>query len=324
MKDDLVSIVVPIYNVEKYLKQCIESLINQTYKNIEIILVNDGSQDNCSSICNNYAYNDKRIKLINKENGGLSSARNAGIDIAKGKYICFVDGDDFVNEEYIQIMYNKIKKNKADIVICNYQRVVDIKDINKNGNSEKEWILSGKEECKNIYNKSKYVYTIVAWNKLYKMEMWKNIKFPVGKVHEDEFITYKLLYNSNRVINLEKKLYYYRIVPNSIMNKKINETKLNALEALEERINFFKEKEDIELKNLTVLRLECTSLRIAFKYKMANMNELSDYCYDVFKKYYKVAKKIKKISFIQRSQLFMAFYFKKIYFKLYKLLKWSR
>ena len=135
--EDLISVVVPIYNVEKYLKTCIETIIKQTYKNIEIILVNDGSTDNSLQICNEFKEKEKRIKVINKKNGGLSDARNIGLKKAKGKYICFIDSDDFINEKYIEELHSLIIKNNAQIAICSFE------NVNEFGESiyKKEWWL---------------------------------------------------------------------------------------------------------------------------------------------------------------------------------------
>ena len=119
--EQLVSIIVPIYNVEKYIKECIDSIINQTYKNLEIILVDDGSPDCCPKICDEYSKKDKRIKVIHKENGGLSSARNAGLDVAKGEYVSFIDSDDVVDEKFIETLYNLCIENNCDISECNFQ-----------------------------------------------------------------------------------------------------------------------------------------------------------------------------------------------------------
>lgn len=131
MKEDLISIIVPVYKVENYLSKCLDSMICQTYKNIEIILVDDGSPDNSGKICDDYAKKDSRIKVIHKENGGLSDARNAGLKIATGKYIGFVDSDDYISVEMYEKLYNQAKKEDADIACCNYYRVKMEKNLIK-------------------------------------------------------------------------------------------------------------------------------------------------------------------------------------------------
>ena len=146
MEEDLITIVIPIYKVENYLDKCVKSVINQTYKNLEIILVDDGSPDNCPKKCDEYEKKDTRIKVIHKENGGLSDARNAGIDIAKGKYITFIDSDDYIDSDYVETYYNKIKNCNYDVVVGGYKRVVDdkVKFILKLKNEEfSKYIVTG-------------------------------------------------------------------------------------------------------------------------------------------------------------------------------------
>lgn len=252
---ELVSIVLPIYNVEKYLRKCIETVINQTYTNVEIILVNDGSIDNSLEICKEFKEKDKRIKIINKKNGGLSDARNVGLKNAQGKYICFIDSDDFISEKYIEELHNLIVENNAQIAVCSFENV----DEDEKSISKKEIIsqvISGKKILEQINDKSFYPASIVAWNKLYDINLFKNIIYPVGKIHEDEFTTYKLYYLAEKVVTTSKCLYYYRKVPTSITNRKFNIKKLDALEALEERVKFFKEKDEESLYELALIQYE--------------------------------------------------------------------
>lgn len=203
--EELISVIVPIYNVEKYLNKCIESIINQSYSNLEIILVDDGSKDSSGIMCDSYILKDKRIKVIHKENGGLSDARNVGLDKAKGEYIVFIDSDDWIDEKMIEILYNIIKKNNSDISICDYFLA-----YNEEIQTQKEDIeiinLSNIEALKTIYDKDLGVCMIVAWNKLYKRNLFKDdIRYPYGKIHEDEFTTYKLLYKAKKNIIYKSK-----------------------------------------------------------------------------------------------------------------------
>ena len=250
MNKDLISIVVPIYNVEKYLKTCIDSIINQTYTNLEIILVDDGSLDNCGKICDEYKITDKRIKVVHKKNGGLSDARNAGIDVSTGKYIAFIDSDDYVAENYIEILYNLCIENNVLLSECNYKRVQSSDKIETKQDKE-TCIYTGKEMSKRLYTED-CIRTIVVWNKLYKSELFNELRFPKGKINEDEFTIYKIFYNIDKVAITKEKLYYYRVSPDSIMNRKFNEKRLDLIEALEERMKFYKEKREKELYNLTL------------------------------------------------------------------------
>ncbi len=221
MKENLISVIVPVYKVELYLKKCVDSLLNQTYKNLEIILVDDGSPDNCPKICDEYAKKDNRIKVIHKKNGGLSSARNAGLDIAKGDYIAFVDSDDYVHSDYINKLYNQVKKDGSSLAICGVQIV------NENGtnlDSSKFDIKSKfipEVEKFNLLFLENSISPIVAWNKLYSAEIWKDLRYPNGKIHEDEFVIFDVLNNAkNGVSVLSEKLYYYLVRENSIMGSK--------------------------------------------------------------------------------------------------------
>lgn len=221
-KDKLISIIVPIYKVEKYLKKCIESILKQTYKNIEIILVDDGSLDNCGKICDYYKQMDKRIKVIHKNNGGLSEARNYGIREARGDYLLFVDSDDFIAENICEILINNINKYSADMAICNFYYVFENKKAIKNEMSSKKDVQVLEKE--NIIREYFLNYSVdlnVAWNKLYKKDIFKGknaILFPVGKLHEDTYIMYKIYYNLNRLVRINKPLYYYRQRNDSIIS----------------------------------------------------------------------------------------------------------
>lgn len=239
----LVSIVVPIYKVENYLKKCVDSIINQTYKSLEIILVDDGSPDNCGVICDEYKKMDKRIKVIHKKNGGLSDARNRGLDVATGEYICFVDSDDFVSELYIEKLLKKALKEKADIVACNFQYIDELGKIWVRKEKEDKVYFS-KEAIKDIFTTTQDTEVMMC-NKIYKKNLFvdNNIKFPVGKLHEDNFTTYKLYDKANKIILINDKLYYYLQRNNSIMST-FNKRRLDILLALEEIKEYFKDRPD--------------------------------------------------------------------------------
>jgi len=256
VKEELISIIVPVYKVEKYLSDCIDSVINQTYKNLEIILIDDGSPDNCGKICDEYAKQDNRIKVIHKENGGLSSARNAGLDVAKGEYISFIDSDDAISFDFIQRLYGLCLKNQVDISVCSLTRFeteIDLRDIrNMERISEEVEIKSTREMSARINSRNSLPATVV-WNKLYKRYIYENLRFPVGKIIEDQFTTYKaydICKTDVAVSNLE--LYYYRENPTSILGVKFNKKRLDILEAYEGRIEYYKEKNDEELLNKTI------------------------------------------------------------------------
>ena len=235
---DLISIIVPVYNVEQYLRDCIESIINQSYRNLQIILVDDGSLDDCPRICDEYACKDHRIEVIHKENGGLSDARNVGVDQACGKYISFVDSDDRIAEDMIESLYDRIVGVKADMSVC--QRFLigesgDIKDDDKA--LFEDYVVYGNKECVHDFMSSKGIDT-VAWGKLYRTELFQDIRYPKGKYHEDVFITYRLVAKSNVIAVSGEKKYCHRIRNASITQSSFSSKHLDAVIGKCEIANF--------------------------------------------------------------------------------------
>lgn len=317
--EELISIIIPIYRVEKYLKECIDSVINQTYKNLEVILVNDGSPDNCGNMCDEYARKDKRVKVIHKKNGGLSDARNHGIDMATGKYITFIDSDDYVDLKYIEKLYDSIKKNNTKISQCNILKVNDKKEIiEKVGYSENN-VKSGKELIKDIYYEH-WAENIVVWNKMYSIELFEKIKYPVGKIHEDEYVTYKILYYIDKVSIVNEYLYCYRQNDNSITGKKFNIQRLDVLEAFEERLTFFEEKNEKELYELT-LKAYLEKLVRCYMQMKKYIEETKSMEIELIKKYRKNYIKIlksKKMTTFSKIKMFCFYSLPNIYYNLKK------
>lgn len=283
----MVSVIIPIYNVEKYLEECVESVLCQTYQNLEVILVDDGSPDGCGAICEEYAQKDKRVRVIHKENGGLSDARNAGLDVCRGDYIVFVDSDDCIHPQMIERLYNLLMKYQADMAICSFQ------DIEENEMPlYAKYDAQGKEYCfekENIMNQlqSRNLLTVVAWNKIYKARLFENIRYPKGYIHEDEFVIHKLLHLCTRTVYTEEKLYYYRKRGDSIMGnispKKIQDIYL----AYEDRISFLEEKQYGRIITDTKLQLmhQITKYYKLIK-KRDDANELLAYMGDKFAELY--------------------------------------
>lgn len=257
---DLITIVLPIYNVEKYLKSCLDTILVQDYDNLEVILVNDGSSDNSGKICDEYVKQYDHFSVIHKENGGLSSARNVGLKKAKGKYIIFIDSDDWIAPNMISKLYNLIINNNADISICGFNRALCKENYDKGTYSYDNKIcgdilcMNNMEALNMLYDCNLMTEFVVAWNKLYNIKLFDNIVYPEGKLHEDEFTTYKLFYQSNRVVYTNEKLYYYRVTPDSIMNKRYNKNRLHILEAFNERTNFAKNINNNEFYTKTLRR----------------------------------------------------------------------
>lgn len=232
MGNDLISIIIPVYKVEEYLEKCIESVLKQTYTNLQIILVDDGSPDNCGKICDEYAKKDSRIEVIHKVNGGLSDARNVGIAQAKGKYIGFVDSDDYIKEDMYEILINLIKEYDADVSICNLYDVIDGKEYirnNENGIQEYSRLEILKEVLldKNIQS--------YAWNKLYKKELFDEIKYPIGKKYEDIGTTFYVFEKCNKIVVTSKPEYYYLKRSDSLVNNVTESTVLDYTDIIIQR-----------------------------------------------------------------------------------------
>lgn len=232
----MISIIIPVYNVNKYLVKCIESILAQSFQKFEIILIDDGSTDGSAEICDAYAAKYNNIKVIHKENGGVSSARNMGLDICEGKFITFIDSDDWIHIDYLQTLRNLILDNSADIAICEYLRV-DNENIVDEEISPNFETLTKIDSFNKIYTE-KYINMIVVHGKLYRKNIFDNLRFPVGKIHEDEYMIHKILFKAEKIIYTDSKLLYYRHTPNSIMTSKFDEKQLHFIEAIEDRLNF--------------------------------------------------------------------------------------
>lgn len=223
--EDLISVIVPVYNTEKYLAKCIESIISQTCCNLEIILIDDGSTDNSGKMCDEYSLKDKRIKVVHKNNGGLSDARNTGIKIASGKYLSFIDSDDYIEKNMYEYLIKNMKENNADIGICGWY-LVKGKDISickfKSGK-----IVLNTEECID-YLLSNNSFDNFMCNKIFKKDLFKSIEFPVGKKLEDLATLYKVINFSNKIFMESIPLYYYVLHENSITSKLHNQIDENV------------------------------------------------------------------------------------------------
>ncbi|MBR2403924.1 MAG: glycosyltransferase [Lachnospiraceae bacterium] len=240
MERDLISVVVPIYNVEMYIRKSVESILNQTYQNLEIILVDDGATDSCPFICDEYAAKDSRVKVIHKKNGGLSDARNVGVEVATGSFIGFVDSDDFLKPDMYEKMHQRLIDTGADIVVCNYECVkVDGTPIEERNlhMSVTDEVLTPHEAIRHLCG-AHYEYWVTAWNRLYKAEVAKTIVFPKGKIHEDEYTAHMFYDSAEKIAGISEPLYQYVIRENSIMTRKYSVRNLAYVEALDGRIRY--------------------------------------------------------------------------------------
>ncbi len=229
--------VVPVHKAELYIHRCIDSLLAQTYKDFELILVDDGSPDQCGAICDEYAKKDNRIVAIHQSNQGLSAARNTGINYffsaSSSKWICFVDSDDYVHPIYLETLHKSVIESGLDVGVCDH---ISSGEFNQEmEESAKAWKYYDAEtfffECQRVFN--------VAWGKIYKKSCFKDIRYPAGKVHEDMFVTYKILFEHKGVAYISEPLYYYYYNPAGIMRSPWTSKRLDAFDAYEEEISFF-------------------------------------------------------------------------------------
>lgn len=241
MKDPLISIVVPVYRVEAYLERCVDSLLVQTYDNLEIILVDDGSPDRCPALCDAYAEKDPRVCVIHQENRGLSGARNAGIDQAQGEYLAFVDSDDYVSPFFVEVLYELLQESGCAIGQCRFSYVKGepLQDRQETAFS----IYRGESLMEQLYGlEEEATQFVVAWNKLYRTELFQQtgIRYPQGRIHEDEATTYRLFHEAKKLAFSERTLYGYYVENTGSITSVFSAKRLHWLTAQEERIDFFK------------------------------------------------------------------------------------
>ena len=236
--EPLISVIVPVYKVEEYLDRCVGSIVDQTYKNLEIILVDDGSPDNCPQICDRWAEKYERIKVVHKENGGLSDARNAGMPIATGEIISFVDSDDWIEPDMFEKMISRMKEDSSDVVSCGVNWVTEEGKLLKCVSVEKNEVLDIVSCMNEIINDNKLKQHV--WNKLYKTEIIKHIAFEKGKYHEDAFWSYQVFGKVNRVSLMRDSFYNYVQRKNSIMGNGYSARRLDGLDAFEKQCIYVK------------------------------------------------------------------------------------
>lgn len=296
IEKEKISVIIPVYNVEKYLKRCLDSVINQTYKNLEIILVDDGSTDNSGKICDEYAKNDKRIIVIHKENGGVSVARNIGLDIGTGDYVNFIDSDDWIDLKFFKKLYDNLLKSHADISCCDYIRTEKYKNL------KKEFLNYMDYYGENILEVYLEKELTSPCNKLYKKELWQNIKFPANKTNEDICTIFKIFLKSKIVIYTEEKLYYYYKHSDSTTKSKFSNKNLDLLDAWQEVVRLSKKYPD-NIQRLAKFRLKkayFSLLGVIAYYGMENTQEnieIKNYIFKKFKENYILLLKSNLISF---------------------------
>ena len=229
-KNALITIIIPVYNVERYLSKCINSVINQSYGNLEIVIIDDGSTDNSGKICDDFLKKDRRIKVIHKKNGGLSSARNTGLELLSGDYVFFLDSDDWLENNAITEMYNLASNKSADVVICDYNTIDEETGCTiKNDHILENSLIGRNEALSRCYSKNRTKY-IHVWCHLYKKNIISSIRFKEGKICEDAYFSLEAYNHSNIIAITDKKLYNYLIRKTSIEHSRLTEYRLTLLD----------------------------------------------------------------------------------------------
>lgn len=235
--ESLVTVIIPVYNVEDYLKKCIESVLSQTYKNLEVFLIDDGSTDNCPQICDEYASKDSRVIAIHKKNAGQGVARNVALDKCKGEYIAFVDSDDLIKPDMIEAMVGAIERNNADIALCGIA-------VNNGIKLHDEPVFSNEvcwntEQLMKEYVTTPYVSTVI-WNKIYKKMLFDGIRFPNFRANEDAYVLHRVLGRCKKAVHIGECMYIQNIRPNSTEQSPFSEKKLALLDCAQNRIDYYK------------------------------------------------------------------------------------
>lgn len=250
----LVSVIVPVYKVESFLDRCVGSLVGQSYENIEIILVDDGSPDNCGAMCDAWAKKDGRIRVLHKANGGLSDARNKGVELARGGYICFVDSDDYVSPDCVEYLLSLLRDNDAQIACGGWKTVHEGTETFDPQPEEKAVCLGRYEACR-AYMGEHYMQMVTAWGKLLPAQTVRDNPFPVGRLHEDEACTYKYYHQNEKTVIGSRRIYGYYQNSQSITHNKTRKNQEHTVLALEERCEYFRAAGDAELCAYTAERV---------------------------------------------------------------------
>lgn len=267
-----ISVVVPVHNVEPYLGACVDSILAQTFSDFELILVDDGSTDRSGAICEEYAARDSRVRVIHRENGGLSAARNSGLEVAAGEYISFVDSDDLIAPDFLSRMMDVMLREKVRLVLCWKE---DFKDEEppalETGIDTPDSVrhMSGKTACLDRFEPSKRIL-ITAWAKLYHRSLWEEHEFPVGKIHEDQFVVPMILYEAQEVALLDARLYFYRVRAGSITTS-FTAKRFDNLEGMDRGIRFFQLQKEPELVKAAKLLKDKTMTLYNFSARSAGV-----------------------------------------------------
>ena len=294
--------IVPVYQVEKYIAQCIESVLNQTFQDFELILIDDGSKDQSGRICDLYAAKDDRILVIHTENRGAAAARNVGLDHASGRYITFLDGDDYLDEHMIARLYEEIVDSEYDMVVCDFLNLLPDEEDNFIVHLQ-EKTVNGREVLEHLKNERNYGLWTIVWNKIYKREVLENLRFPDGKYFEDEFFSNQLYLNSNQIHVIPDVLCYHRVLASSTMNTQKIENYLDLLDALQERLDiYFKyDYSEDEIYKVLIFLLDTFTKCVRAKFSGTNKKRVEQ-----TRRFIKIVSRRlmgKNLSFVKKSSL---------------------
>lgn len=302
--EEKVSIIVPVYNVEKYLEKCLESIIMQSYYNLEILIIDDGSTDNSLNICYRYRDMDQRVYVIHKKNGGLSDARNVGIKNSTGKYICFVDSDDYIEKEYVKRMYQQIEENTADICCCG--KIIESTKKSFCVNAGTDFVVNSKEALKYYLLKNEIDNSAV--DKLYRKELFEEIKFPVGRYYEDIGTIYKVFLKADKIVHIKDPLYHYVMRKGSISHEDYSNRQLDSLYMTKEAVICI-ENTYPELKEFAdayyALEMVSTVRRLYHQYGNKVANRKYGNIIDEYNKNYDIFIRNQYIPFIKKIMMWL-------------------
>ena len=298
----LVSVIVPVYNVESYIDACMESIVNQTYKNLEIILVDDGATDMSGEKCDEWGKKDYRVIVIHQDNKGLSGARNSALDICKGQWIVFVDSDDVIDKRYVEILYSLVERHQVKLAQCG-NGVIRGATLSMGGNAV-EGIMGAAEFL------SSDMYDVMAWAKIYARELFETERYPNGRIHEDMALTYKLIYQAEYVAYTSEKLYFCNTRPDSInAEDRFYVQRLDILRFRKEQLEFYRKENEEVLENLALRAYAFELLRCYGKVVDVLKNTcIAKQIYVEYRKIWKELKKDKHISGKVRFLLKICYY----------------
>lgn len=314
-KKPLISVIIPVYKVEQYLDECLISVLNQTYTNLEIIVINDGSPDSSGAICRAYAKKDPRIYYYQQANAGLSSARNTGIDKAQGEYLTFIDSDDYVAKDYIEKLYQAAQRHQADIVVApNY--LVENQTMQPIVNHVNQELVLTPKEAILAQNNNKLmdcIVFIVAWNKLYRREVFQTARFKKGIWHEDEELLYKLYLTVDKVVYTPAVGYYYRIHSQSIMQSGFSLRRLDILAIYHEKIQILTQGniDTTEIKYQYLVKLAEILYQLQKNNYVTEYQKLKHQTKDLSQRYYHEI--VHKLALKRKIKLRLSWYLKSVF-----------